>query len=139
MKCSKIAFIYQKHDTLRYVTFLYKNPDTSQKARQFALHFYIKKSRHFALRDLSLNFWNWRRGVDIFHAKKNNAFCVIFNTQKIIHFAICYIYKKPDTIRYIFICKKKCTLRYVYIYITYCIVMIPNYNRTYDQSDHIEK
>ena len=36
--------------------FICKNPDTSQKARQFALHFYIQKSGHFALRGFSLNF-----------------------------------------------------------------------------------
>ena len=62
------------HDTLRYVifheifevdiyiqkkrhfalldVFIYKKPDTSQKARQlFALRFYIQKPGHFVLRD----------------------------------------------------------------------------------------
>ena len=32
------------------------------KALQYALRFLIQKFWHFALRDFSLNFWNWRRG-----------------------------------------------------------------------------
>ena len=36
--------------------FLIQNTDTSQKARQSALCFYVQKSGHFALRDFSLNF-----------------------------------------------------------------------------------
>ena len=62
---------------------IYKKPDTSQKARQFVLFFLIQKSGHFAFRDLSLHFWNWWRGGDIF---------------------LC---KKQCTLRYIFICKRK--------------------------------
>ena len=74
----RYVFIYKKQDTLRYTisheffevgitiqkashfvlrdVFIYKKKDTSQKARQFALHFYIQKSGHFALRNFSLNF-----------------------------------------------------------------------------------
>ena len=51
MKMLRLAFIYKKHGTLSYVTFIYKKPDNSQKVRQFALIFYIHKSGHFALRD----------------------------------------------------------------------------------------
>ena len=43
------------HFALRDV-FIHKKLDTSQKARQFAIRFYIQKSRTFALRDFSLNF-----------------------------------------------------------------------------------
>ena len=49
------------------------------------------------------------------------------------------IYKKLDTMRYILISKKQCTFLYVDIYIIYRAVLIPNYKRTYDQSDQIEK
>ena len=41
--------------------------------------------------------------------------------------------------RYILISKKQYTFLYVHIYIAYCVVLIPNYKRTYDQSDQIEK
>ena len=68
MKFLKLAFIYiQKawqfalHDV-----YIYKKHDTSQKPRQFAIRFYIQKSGTFALRDFSLNFWNLRRGGDIY-------------------------------------------------------------------------
>ena len=33
MKFLKISFEYKKHDTLHYVTFIYKKLDTSQKAK----------------------------------------------------------------------------------------------------------
>ena len=49
------------------------------------------------------------------------------------------IYKEPDTMPYILISKKQCTFRYVYLYIIYRVVLIPNYKRTYDQTDQIEK
>ena len=48
------------------------------------------------------------------------------------------LYKEPETMRYILISQKK-TFLYVYIYIIYGVVLIPNYKRTYDQSDQIEK
>ena len=45
MKIFKFTFIYKKHDTLCYVKKIsYKNPDTSKKAGQYGLRFYIKKS-----------------------------------------------------------------------------------------------
>ena len=42
----------QKAKKLRNV-FIYKNQDILQKARQFALYFYIQKDRHFKLREFS--------------------------------------------------------------------------------------
>ena len=38
--------------------FIFKKLDSSEKAREFALRFYIQNSGHFALRNFSLNFWN---------------------------------------------------------------------------------
>ena len=59
-------YVYtKKHDTLRYVTFLYKKLDTSQKARQFAIRFYIQKS-----------------GGGGIYLLKNNALCVTFLYNK---------------------------------------------------------
>ena len=48
-------------------------------------------------------------------------------------------YNEPDTMRYISISKKIYTFLYVYINTIYCGVLIPNYKRTYDQSNQIEK
>ena len=39
--------------------FIYKKPDTFQKARQFPLRFYIQKAIHFTFRDFSSNFQRW--------------------------------------------------------------------------------
>ena len=45
-------FIYTKRK--KFQTFLYtKAPDTFQKVRQFMLHFYSQKARHFPLHDFS--------------------------------------------------------------------------------------
>ena len=49
------------------------------------------------------------------------------------------IYKDPDIMRHILILKKQYTCLYVFLYIIYCVVLIPNYKRTYDHSNHIEK
>ena len=49
------------------------------------------------------------------------------------------IYKELDTMRYILISKKQYTFLYVYICIIYRVVLVPNYKRTYDQINHIEK
>ena len=54
-----------------------------------------------------------------------------------INFALRFIYKNIDTMRYMFICKKPCTLRYVFISKIYRLVLIPNYKQTYDQSNQI--
>ena len=59
--------------------FIYKNLGTSQKARQFAIRFYIQKSGIFSLRNFSLNFWNLRRKGRIY-SLKNNSICM-----KILH------------------------------------------------------
>ena len=49
------------------------------------------------------------------------------------------IYKEPDTILYILMSQKQYRFLYVCIYIIYAGVLIRNYMRTYNQSDHIEK
>ena len=45
-------YIYKKQKKCE-TFFIYKNLDTFQKARQFALRFNIQKARHFTLRDFS--------------------------------------------------------------------------------------
>ena len=108
-----------KNDNLRYV-FIYKFW-TLYVSRFFYWIFVIR---------------GW--GGEIFICKKLCTFNYIF-MQKQYTLRYVFVYKKSDTLCNIFICKKQCNLRYVYIYIIYHIVMIPNYKRTYDQSDQIEK
>ena len=80
------------HFLLRDV-FIYTKPDTSQKPGQFVLRFHMQKSAHFALRDYSFNFWNWRRGGDIFIIIKN-ALSVTFYMKKTMHFALRFYMRK---------------------------------------------
>ena len=100
----RYVFIYKRHDNIRYAIFhenfevgiymkkawhfaireffICKKPDTSKKVRQFALRFYIQKSRHFVLRGFSLDFWNWwRRGGGI-SINKNNPLCITYIYRK---------------------------------------------------------
>ena len=103
MKIPKLAFIYKKHDTLHYVTFLYTKSWTLRKKKDNLRYVFIyKKSGHFTLRDFSLNFWNWRKGGTFLYAK-NKSLCVIFLYAKKSTLHYVFIYKKPDTLRYIFI------------------------------------
>ena len=76
MKCLKLAFMYKTYDTLRYMMFLLKILDTSQKSRQFALRFYMQKSGNFALRDFHETFEiiQGEGGISIF----KNAICITF-------------------------------------------------------------
>ena len=68
--------------------FIYKQRDTSQKTRQFLLHFCVHKSGHVALRNISRNFWNLRSERVYLYAK-NNARSVTFlftKKKKIVRF-----------------------------------------------------
>ena len=71
--------------------------------------------------------------------KKTLYFAWHFYIEKQYTLRYVAIYKEPDTMRYILISKKQYTFLYVNIYKNYSIVQVPNYKRTYDQSDQIEK
>ena len=62
-----------------------------------------------------------------FYMQKNMHFDLRFYVQKALHFALHFYMQK--------------TMHFAsrYIYIIYCIVLIPNYKRTYNKSDQIEK
>ena len=98
-----------------HVVFIYKKLDTSKKARQFALRFYIKNpdTLHYAVFHWIFEIGGGGGGI---------LFC-----------------KKQYTLRFICICKMQCTLRYIFISKIYRIVLIPNYKRTYDQRDQTKK
>ena len=110
-KILKLAFIYKKYDTLRYVTFLYTKSQSFRKSKTICVTFLYTKIRtlcatRFFIEFLKLAEWGGH-----------------FYVQETIHFALHF---------YI---KKSCTLRYVFISKIYLIVLIPNLKRTYDQSD----
>ena len=89
-------------------------PDTLQKARQFALRFYIQKAGHFAFHDFH-GIFEIVGGGGTFLDPKNTALCVTFLYPKNISLCTTVLYNKPDTSGYIFIYKKQCSLRYVFI------------------------
>ena len=97
--------LYKKRGGGVKLIYLYKKPDTSQKARQFAYRFYSQKARHFTSRNFSWNCWNWhlykskkhytlRYMTFIYtktrHLKKGKTNCVtFFYIQKSWHFGFC--------------------------------------------------
>ena len=106
MKSLKLEFIHKKNDTLRYVKFLYTKSWHFTKSKTICFTFYMQKSGHFALRDFSLNFWDWRREVGNVYIQKQCTLHYIFICIKQSTMRYVFIYKKPDTLRNIFICKK---------------------------------
>ena len=113
--------------------YIYKKGDTSKKAIQFPLCFYIQKERHFTLSDFSLNFWNWNLYTKskilcvtwLFniqksrHSEKSKTICVTFLCSKI--WTLCIMRFFIEFLKLaegggIFTCKKQCTVRYIFIY-----------------------
>ena len=76
MKLLELTFLYIKkawHFSLRDV-FIYKNPDTSQKARQFALRFIYAKILTLCATQFFMEFFTLAEGEgDIFIKKKHFA------------------------------------------------------------------
>ena len=139
----RARFIHKKQRKLWNI-FMYKNPETFQKARQFPFRFYIQKAIHFTLRDFSWNFLSWHLYTKIMilcvmwrlyiqkarHFAKNKTICDTFLYIKIRHFASrnfslnfwklrrrggMYFLKKQCTLCDIFILKNNALLFYVAI------------------------
>ena len=93
--------------------FIYKNPDTSKKAWQFALTFLYTKSPTLSLRDFYWIFEIDEVGGAFLYAKRNRL-CVKFLYAKIMHLALrFYIQNAWHFALQFYMQKKKCTLRYV--------------------------
>ena len=86
-----------------------------------------------------IEFLKFAKGGGHLLIKKTMHFVLYFYIEK--QYTLCYVdrNKEHDTMRYILISRKQCTFRYLYIQIIYRVVLIPNFKRTYDQIDQIEK
>ena len=99
------AWLYKYKNTKNCEMFIniFRNPDTWQKVRQFALRFYLHKAKHFPLSDFSWNFWTWHMHTKSiilcvmwrFYIKKNQSLrknpdnvCYVFYLQKSWYFAL---------------------------------------------------
>ena len=80
--------------------FIYKKPDTLQKAKQFPLCFFIQKVGHCTLRNFPWKFWVW----NLYTKSMTPCFTWRFYIQKARHFAkiktICFhfLYTKIRTL-----------------------------------------
>ena len=125
MNFFRFSFIYKKDDTFRYLPFfIYKKLDTSKKARQFAIRFYIQKSgilryaifienfeifpRGKTFIDKKTMYFGWKFSIEKtmqftlrFYIQRAWHYVLYFNIQKTIYFSFrFYIYNlscSPDT------------------------------------------
>ena len=105
IKFLKLVFVYKKHDTLRYVTFLYTKIQTLSKNQDNLRYVFIYKNMdtlHYAIFHQIFEIGGGEK--TFFYAKKTH-FALYFYKQKRMHFALRFIYKKPYTLRYIYICR----------------------------------
>ena len=91
-KTFDIGIYIQKalHSALRDV-FIYKKPDTSQKARQFVLRFYIKKILTHCVKRFFMEFLKLVERGEFLYAK-SNAFCVTFLFAKTNSPCVTFLY-----------------------------------------------
>ena len=108
------------------------------KSKTICYTFYIKKTGSLRSAILHWIFEICWEGGGIYLCKKS-TFAWHFNIKKKALWVTFASYKITDTMRYILISQKQCTFCYGYIYIIICLVLIPNYKQTYDQSDQIKK
>ena len=93
MKMLKLAFIYKKHDTFRYVNFLYKKIQTLRKKQENVRYvFILKNPEHLTSYDSLLKFGNCRRGGS--YMKKTIHCELHFYMQKKMHFALHFYIQK---------------------------------------------
>ena len=102
------VFIYTKSNKFPNV-FIYKTPDTSQKARQFLLRFYIQKARHFTFCNFHENF-----EVGIYIQK-----AWYFAVREVFIYKIQTLRKKQDNLRYVLYTKIRtlCITQFSWIFL----------------------
>ena len=125
MKFLKLAFIYKNHYTLHYVTFIFKKSRHFAKRKTICVTFICTKIQTLCVTQFFIEFLNLEEGGAFLYAK-NNALCVTFLHTKILTFFVTSLYAKNNAL-------------FVTFFYIFCIVLIPNYKRTYNQSDYIEK
>ena len=122
MKFLKLAFIYKKHESLRYVTFLYTKIQKLLKKKDNLRYGFIYKNPD-TLRYVIFHWiFEFGGGGRYFYKQKTMHFALHFYMQKTLKFALRFrtksltLYKKQENLRYVFIYKNLDTLRYVIFY-----------------------
>ena len=78
MKFLKFAFIFKKHDTLRYVTYLYTKRQTLRKKQDNLRYVFIYKNPALGVTRFFIEFFEICGGGGTFMHSKNNALCVTY-------------------------------------------------------------
>ena len=90
MNFSILEFLYKKHETLRYMTFLYTKSQTLRKNQDNLRHVFIYKNLDTLYCTIFLWIFEIGGGGEIFLYAKNNAFCFTFFFQKRMHLPLCF-------------------------------------------------
>ena len=113
---SDMVIFIQKHDTLRYVTFLYTKSLTLRKKQDNLCYVFLyTKILTLCVTRFFMEFLKMAEGGRVIHKKQWNLRYIRISKKQCI-FRYVFIYKNPDTLRHFFIGKKQCTLCYIYIY-----------------------
>ena len=119
MKFLKLAFIYKKHDTLRYVKVLYTKSQTLRKKKDNLRYVFIYKIWTLCVTQFFIKFLKLAEG-GVFYMEKQFTLRYISIRKNQFTFRYVYIYIKPDTLRYVLICKKN-SLCVTFLYINYIV------------------
>ena len=92
IKKLNLAFIYKKHDILRYVTFLYSKSRTLRKKQDNLRYVFIFKIWTLSVTRFFIEFLKFADGGGIFMFKKIH-FALHLYVQKTMHFALRFISK----------------------------------------------
>ena len=84
----KLEFIYKKHDTLRYVAFLYTKIQTLRKKQENLRYIFMHKNPNTFHYALFHEIFEIGGGGGTFLYAKTMRFAIHFYTKKTIHFAL---------------------------------------------------
>ena len=93
MKYLKLAFIYKKHDTLRYVPFLYTKIRTLCKKQDNLRCIFIYKIRTLCFTRFLIKFLKLAEVGGIFYIQNAMHYALYFYMGKTIHFELLFIQK----------------------------------------------
>ena len=114
-----LIYIQKEWHFALHDVFIYKKPDTSQKATKFALHFLYTKIRTLCDTQFSIEFLKLEEGGTFLYAK-NNTLCVTFSYAKSNALCVTF-YTKSLTLCVTFLYPKINALCVTFLYLKFIV------------------
>ena len=115
-------YLYKKHETMRYVTFLYTKIQTLEKRKTICVRFFIYKKpdtlRYVIFHGIFEIDGGGGEGISI---NKNNALYVRFYMQKLIHFPLRFNIQKSRHFASHFYMQKNNALCVTFLYLKFIV------------------